>query len=173
MGGQYRVPEQQSVSVVQPYNAESSYKIYSVGYHPACPVWSGDDREYICFSYPNESVFCLFYEYHSVSRPVRRAYIVTVRGSGSAGNMGMGSATLPGVKTPVRCLAALIGHGFDNLRRGVRYLSEKDTRCFLLPDIFWYRFAALVEYDGTERRRRTLCRRDVDEFYMRYAGVTE
>ncbi len=167
------MPEQQSVSVVQPYNAESSYKIYSMGYHPERPVWIGDDREYICFSYPCESVFCLFYEYHSVSRPVRRAYIVTARNCGGNEHIELWNITLPGVRTPVRCLAALIGHGFDNLRRGVKYLSEKDGRCFLLPDLFWYRFAALAEYEGKEKRRRTLCRRDVDEFCIRYTGGTE
>ncbi|MBO4704845.1 MAG: hypothetical protein J5647_03810 [Spirochaetaceae bacterium] len=159
------------INVRQPYNAISPYKVYSVGYHPERPAWSGDDREYIFFSYPESSVVCLFYEYHALkrARPVRRAYVVTVRG----GAHDTGRYVMPGINTTVRCLFAGKGREFDNLRRGAKFLREIDPKSFLLPDCFWYKFAGLVAYEGRERRRKTLLKREVVRFLKENGGKTD
>lgn len=48
--------------------------------------------------------------------------------------------------------------------RGTKYLAEISERCFLYPELFWYRFAALVEYEGKKRRKSTLTKKDVKDF---------
>lgn len=152
-----------NISVKQPYNAELIYTVYSLGSKSFRPVYSGDDKDYIYFSYPSSSVFCLFYEYKSRPRPLRRAYIVT-------GDVrpGQESKHLPGVDMPVKYIFVAKGHEVDNLKRCVKYLSQKSEKFFYLPPLFWYRLAGLIEYEGRTRRKATVRKSQVYELYKKY-----
>lgn len=147
------------IRIIQPYKAELPYTIYSIGKKAHRPAYSGDDRSYIYFTYPPESVFCLFYEWRSRPRNLRRAYIVTGQRERTCGGI-----TLPGASSDLEYLYVARGRAVDNLMRGTKYLAEISEGYFSYPELFWYRFAALVEYEGKEKRRSTLTKNDIQNF---------
>ncbi len=131
------------IQVEVPFKKEIAYTLYSKGLTVDIPHVS-ENRDYITFTYPKNSVFILFYEFKTpFKRPTRKTYIV----SGSTDKQNINTVSLPGVSNKVQIIYTAKGHKVDDVKRADYLLTQQSKYLiYKLPKMFWYKLAAQIEY---------------------------
>lgn len=134
-----------SVTVSVPYMKKLPYTLFAKG--SLIDIPSFDKEENFCnFRFASNTVFVLFYTFDGF----RRAYIVTSWQNEKDGE----AIILPGVNEKLCLIFSARGRKIDELKRIIYVLTDEqgdEHKAFKLPLIFWYKVAALIQFNGAKR----------------------